>query len=79
MVVAVRQILRPGEAGRFLRRWQRRHAAVQAGCSTNDRHLALIGEDERAVLWQKLLTEASLADYQPKVQRLIPASERDPA
>jgi hypothetical protein len=41
--------------------------------------VAFVGEDERAVLWQKLLTEASLADYQPKVQRLIPASERDPA
>jgi undecaprenyl pyrophosphate phosphatase UppP len=36
--LAVGQILRPGEAGRFLRRWQRRHAAVQVGCSTNDRH-----------------------------------------
>ena len=38
MAVAVGQILRPGEAGRFLRRWQRRHAAVQVGCSTKDRH-----------------------------------------
>ena len=79
MVVAVRQILRPGEAGRFLRRWQRRHAAVQVGARRTTVIVALIGEDKRPVLWQKLLTEASLADYQPKVQRLIPASERDPA
>lgn len=40
--------------------------------------VALIGEDERPVLWQKLLTEASLADYQAKVERLIAASQRGP-
>jgi hypothetical protein len=40
--------------------------------------VALVGEDERAVLWQKLLTRASFADYQAKVERLIPASERGP-
>ena len=40
--------------------------------------MALIGEDKRPVLWQKLLTEASLADYQAKVERLIAASQRCP-
>ena len=78
MVVAVGQILRPGEAGRFLRRCQRRHAAVQVGARRTTVIVALIGEDKRPVLWQKLLTEASLADYQAKVERLIAASQRGP-
>ena len=79
MAVAVGQILRPGEAGRFLRRWQRRHAAVQVGCSTNDRHggsrrRGRAGGSMAEVVDPSIL----LADYQAKVERLIPASERGP-
>ena len=79
MAVAVGQILRPGEAGRFLRRWQRRHAAVQVGCSTNDRHGSSRRRGRAGGSWQKLLNPSILlADYQAKVERLIPASERGP-
>ena len=75
MAVAVGQTLRPGEAGRFLRRWQRRHAAVQVGCSTNDRHggsrrRGRAGGSMAEVVDPSIL----LADYQAKVERLIPAN-----
>ena len=79
MAVAVGQILRPAKLDGFVRRWQRRHAAVQVGCSTNDRHggsrrRGRAGGSMAEVVDPSIL----LADYQAKVERLIPASERGP-
>src|SRR5512133_574681 len=77
--LAVGQILRPGEAGRFLRRWQRRHAAVQVGCSTNDRHGGSRRRGRAGGSMAEVVDPSIvLADYQAKVERLIPASERGP-
>jgi hypothetical protein len=78
-IIQIGAMLRPGEAGRFLRRWQRRHAAVEVGCSTNDRHggsrrRGQAGGSIAEVVDPSIL----LADYQAKVERLIPASERGP-
>ena len=79
MAVAVGQILRPGDAGRFLRRWQRRHAAVQVGYSTNDRHGGSRRRGQAGGSMAEVVDPSILlADYQAKVERLIPASERGP-
>jgi hypothetical protein len=79
MAVAVGQILRPGDAGRFLRRWQRRHAAVQVGYSTNDRHGGSRRRGQPGGSMAEVVDPSILlADYQAKVERLIPASERGP-
>ena len=79
MAVAVGQILQPGEAGRFLRRWQRRHAAIQVGCSTNDRHGGSRRRGRAGGSMAKVVDPSILlADSEAKVERLIPASERGP-
>jgi hypothetical protein len=67
------------DRARFLRRWLRRHAAGQVGCSTNDRHGGSRRRGRAAGSRQKFVDPSILlADYQAKVERLIPASERGP-
>jgi hypothetical protein len=61
MAVAVGQILRPGELDDSCGDGSDDTRRSKSGARRTTAMVALVGEDERAVLWQKLLTRASFS------------------
>jgi len=77
MAVAVGQILRPGELDDSCGDGSDDTRRSKSGARRTTVMVAHVGEDER---FQAEVVDPSilLADYQAKVERLIPASERGP-